>query len=461
MSNIDQPQGSSAEPGALEEKPLGDIKRGPGKDITISKSLGAVEFENVENVITLGQAMARAGVAIPAHLRDNPGACMAVVFYASEWRMSPFSVANKTYVVKDRLAFEAQLVHAVIEMRAPIHEDILNKRYEGEGPDRKCIVWAQCKIRGVVKTLEHTSPRFADIQPKNSPLWQTKPDVQLWYNTSRDWARVFFPHILMGVYSADELVDSETMRVDHARDVTPNRAVVERLQTGEGFKPDNVTRGIDELSNVVPDAEIVPAGDRTPEKPAGAPEAIGGTEGAATAPKPATRSRRKPQPPADPSVEAMTTTASALNEARSDPPAPQPGETTPPAETAPPATQGTTGDGNSPLDDKNLDRGGGGPIPTAEAPAGRVPDPNADPGTQRPLVDEKPAQPQPPAAKEPSSPEEYEAHLDAWLATVATEDALDERWRAEKDLRGRCRVIGDAFDKAMSKRNARKKELRG
>jgi hypothetical protein len=443
---IDQPVGQTGDTGVIADKSLQEIKRsGVGQEITVSSHLGAVAFANVADVITLGQTMARAGIAVPKHLRDQPGACTAVVFYASEWGMSPYAVANKSYSVNDRLAFEAQLVHAVIEMRAPLHEDSLNTEYTGDGDQRKLKVYAKCMIRGVVKTLEWESPEIGKIQPKNSPLWKTKPDLQLFYNTSRDWARRHFPHILMGVYAHDELLDSDEMRAEHARDVTPNAGVADRLTgNGEGFRPGNVQAGVDELTQVAADVEVIPAGDRATEKPAGEPEVTGGAKDQGTASQPTGKRRRKagaagnePQTPANPA------------------PDPQSGETTPPAETP-------TRD----IEEEQADirSGGGGPLPVAQSPPGMIPDPNADPGTQRPLVDEKaleqaPAQPDP-SAKEPSSPEEYEAHLDAWLATVETEDALDERWRAERDLRGRCRVVGDAFDRCMSKRNARKKELR-
>lgn len=173
--------------------------------LAIDANAGGLSFGQMGEAMEFAKLMAVGGVAVPAHLRKNPGACLAVTIQAIEWRMSPFAVANKTYVVNDRLCFESQLVHAVIEQRAPL-VGRLRHRFNGSGDARTCTVWAS--IKGEESPLEYTSPEIGKITPKNSPLWKTKPDLQLYYNASRDWARMYFPDVIMGVYSVDELEDS-------------------------------------------------------------------------------------------------------------------------------------------------------------------------------------------------------------------------------------------------------------
>lgn len=178
------------------------IDRTVAGEITVTADSGGTMFRSMNEVMEFAKLMSVSDVAIPKHLRGNPGACMAVCLQAIEWRMSPFAVANKSYVVSDRVSFESQLIHAVIEMRAPI-EGRLRFKYSGEGNSRRCTVWATAK--GEAEPLEFTSSTFGEIQPKNSPLWKTKPDLQLFYNASRDWARAYFPEVILGVYSNDEL----------------------------------------------------------------------------------------------------------------------------------------------------------------------------------------------------------------------------------------------------------------
>lgn len=174
--------------------------------LAVSRDAGGIEFQNMTEVMEFSKVMAVSDVAIPRHLRGNVGACLAICIQAAEWRMSPYAVANKSYVVNDRVAFESQLIHAVIEQRAPLIGRLKN-RYTGEGGKRRCIVWAH--VKGEEQPLEFQSSEFDQITPKNSPLWKTKPDLQLYYNASRDWARMYFPDVIMGVYSEDELDDDK------------------------------------------------------------------------------------------------------------------------------------------------------------------------------------------------------------------------------------------------------------
>lgn len=205
----------------------------------VSDSLGGIAFQNMTEVMEFSKLMSLSGNAVPKHLQGNPGMCLAVCVQAMEWRFSPFAVANKSYEVQNRLSFESQLVHAVIEQRAPIIGR-LRHRFEGEGDARVCIVWA--KLRETGEELEYRSPVFSKILPKNSPLWKTKPDLQQYYNTSRDFCRAYFPDVLLGVYSEDELRDH--VGPDNAKDVTAKPDVASRLKgsKGRGFNPQHVDR---------------------------------------------------------------------------------------------------------------------------------------------------------------------------------------------------------------------------
>jgi hypothetical protein len=232
------------------------IDRVAASTLEVSDALGGLRFQNMVEVMEFAKCMAVADTAVPKHLRGNPGMCLAICVQALEWRFSPFAVANKSYVVNDRIGYESQLVHAVIEQRAPIIGRMRHK-FEGEGDDRRCIVSATLRETG--ETLEYTSPAFAKIQPKNSPLWKTKPDLQLYYNTSRDFCRAYFPDVLLGVYSQEELRDH--VGPDNARDVNDRPSVSQRLKAKgqRGFNQSHVereTRGgvVDESSTAKGDA---------------------------------------------------------------------------------------------------------------------------------------------------------------------------------------------------------------
>jgi hypothetical protein len=208
---------------------------------------GGIAVSQMRDLMELAKMMAIAGEAIPPHLRGKPGTCLAVCIQAHEWRMSPFPVANKTYVVNDRLQYESQLVHALIEARAPIKER-LHVDYEGEGLERRCIVWTTLKGESAPRvfkseTLRKLMPPMGEKGRKGSPLWDKKPDVQLFYNASRDWCRIYCPDILLGIYTPDE-VDETPIPVDDGPS-SPN--LMQRLPgkiEGVGRAVENVTDGL-------------------------------------------------------------------------------------------------------------------------------------------------------------------------------------------------------------------------
>ena len=152
------------------------IDRSGAAAVAVSNIAGGVSFASALEVMDFAKLMAVSMQAVPPAFRNNPGLCLAVVFQAVEWRMSPFQVANKAYVVNDRLAFESQLIHAVIEARAPL-KGRLRCEYLGEGPDLQCRVFATFK--GEDLPHEYTSPKFSAITVKNSPLWKTDPQQQM------------------------------------------------------------------------------------------------------------------------------------------------------------------------------------------------------------------------------------------------------------------------------------------
>jgi len=190
-----------------------------------------VKFRSMMEIMEFAKLMAVSGVSVPPYLRGNPGACLAIVVRAHEIGMSPFFVANVSYEVENkgvkRIAYESAFYHAIIEARAPIKGGL---RHEiiGEGDDRYCRVWAVRRDTG--ETIEFKGDTLGKLRPpkndngvvKGSPLWVRKPNVQLFYDASRDFARIHFPHILAGLPTIDEVMDEEARHVgvEAAKDVT-------------------------------------------------------------------------------------------------------------------------------------------------------------------------------------------------------------------------------------------------
>lgn len=225
------------DPDKIEQK-LDLVKAGA---MVVSDTAGGLMFQNMMEVMEFAKLMCLSQTAVPKHLRNNPGACLAICVQATEWRMSPFSVANKSYEVNDRIAYESQLITAVINARAPL-QSRLRYKYDGTGTDMKCTITGLMK--GEATPLEYESPAIKDIKVKNSPLWTSDPKQQLGYYASRAWARRHCPEVILGIYADDELDGS--IGHENAKDITPRPDVASRLngKKDRGFSAAHVTAQI-------------------------------------------------------------------------------------------------------------------------------------------------------------------------------------------------------------------------
>lgn len=211
----------------MSETTLSDrIEQKIDKDVT--GALAVVGTGGAANIVpkSLGElmefakVMALAGPCIRPQFRNNPGACLAISLQAFRWGQDPFAVANKAYLTRsksgdEQIAYEAQLVHAIVNTRAPLQKR-LRVTYSGEGVQRRCKVTGY--LAGETDPSEYESPAIAQIAVKNSPLWSADPDQQLHYYATRAWARRHVPEILLGVYTPDEIATQE-------RQYDPNRAI--------------------------------------------------------------------------------------------------------------------------------------------------------------------------------------------------------------------------------------------
>lgn len=278
-----------------------------------------VELQNFAQQVDYAKWMAAAGFMIPKHLRNNVGACLAVLDMSQRWGFSPFQVARMTYDVNGNVGLMAQLVHAVIDKFAPL-QGRLRIKYEGEGPERVCIVTG--RFKGEIEDCEYRSPTFAKITPKNSPLWTSDADQQQAYLSVSRWARRYSPGTLMGLFSKEELEDAGAQYIgpDQAKDVTPaGQSLADRLKAkgadhpAEGYRDGVVEAGLngdldhsqdpaDGATQAQSDAEATEGAGKSRKRVTGKPaKAVEASEGEPKAAEPA------PEPvKASPEPEART-----------------------------------------------------------------------------------------------------------------------------------------------------------
>ena len=163
----------------------------------------------LEQLYEVADLMATGGVLVPKAFRGQRELCLGVAYQAALWGTDPIATINKAYVVNDRIAYEAQLINAIVLGHL---ESRPKYTYQGAGATRQCRVVATPKGSG---ERDYTSPQVGQVKVKNSPLWVTDPDQQLSYMCIRAWARRHMPDVLLGIYAVEELQQISI------RDVTP------------------------------------------------------------------------------------------------------------------------------------------------------------------------------------------------------------------------------------------------
>lgn len=213
----------------------------------VSPSSNALVFDaaNMDSMMRLAEVMATGKITIPRAFANSPGDCLAVVMQAMQWKMNPFAVAQKTFIVNGTLGYEAQLVHAAVSASGILTSDDFD--FEFYGPWEKVvgkfdirkgdkgeyrvpgwhlsdeigcgvIVRATLRATGQVKELDLL---LAQARTRNSTLWADDPKQQLGYLAVKKWARRYAPGVILGVYTPDELEPPPQERDMGVADVVP------------------------------------------------------------------------------------------------------------------------------------------------------------------------------------------------------------------------------------------------
>lgn len=213
------------------------------QETSISATSLITQGDTFHRVMEMADVMAGGYATVPKHLQKNKADCAALIMQSMQWNMSPFAVAQKTFLINGVLGYEAQLVNAVITSMAPTKDrlkfewfgdwnKIIGKFREIESKTKKdddghakkyrvpawdisaeqglgVRVWATLKGEDEPRVLELL---MTQARTRNSTLWTDDPKQQLAYLGIKRWARLYCPDVILGVYTPDELQEFEPER---------------------------------------------------------------------------------------------------------------------------------------------------------------------------------------------------------------------------------------------------------
>jgi RecT family protein len=175
------------------------------------------KFELMQRLATL---MSRSTL-VPETLRKGDpqealANCFLVVGQAQRWGMDPFAVAQSVSVIHGKLCYEGKLVAAVLAAKLGVR---LRYEWNGRSGDAMGITvtghldGADLSITGTVGDWKTTG--------QGSPWKPSQYQKMLAYRGAREWARLYAPEVMLGVYTPDEMAGEVTDRADKVVDITP------------------------------------------------------------------------------------------------------------------------------------------------------------------------------------------------------------------------------------------------
>lgn len=168
-------------------------------------SATALVPRNIQEALELAKVMAAANL-IPEHLHNKPGDCLLIVMQAQRWGMDAVSVAQCTSVVRGKLCYEGKLVAAALYAMGAI-EGRLRYEFSGSGEGRKVRVIGRPRGTDQDQAIEGTVLGWKT----DNGNWKKDPDSMLIYRGTRQWARLYAPEALLGVYTPDELEEDPSV----------------------------------------------------------------------------------------------------------------------------------------------------------------------------------------------------------------------------------------------------------
>lgn len=169
----------------------------------------------------LANVMARSTL-VPDQLRKGElnealANCFLVVNQAHRWGMDPFAVAQSVSVISGKLCYEGKLVAAVLAAKLGVR-----LRYEWDDkPGDKLGIVVSGNIGGITESIAGTVAEWKTTR-SGSPWIPSQYRKMLAYRGAREWARLYAPEVMLGIYTQDELGDIEhAARSEKARDITP------------------------------------------------------------------------------------------------------------------------------------------------------------------------------------------------------------------------------------------------
>ena len=158
---------------------------------------------------------------IPQSYQGKPQDCFVAIEMANRMGVSPMVVMQNMYVVKGKPSWAGQACTMLINSCGKFKD--VKHIYTGEKgkPNRGCYVTATrisdgSQVDGVEVTMQMAQSEGWTSNSK----WRNMPELMLAYRASAFFARVYCPEAMMGVQTAEEVYDADSIPINAATSLT-------------------------------------------------------------------------------------------------------------------------------------------------------------------------------------------------------------------------------------------------
>lgn len=162
--------------------------------------------------------------------------CFLVVNQSVRWGMDPFAVAQCVSVIHGKICYEGKLIAAVLDAKLGLHL-VPEYENEGKGDAMSVTIYAYDQTGKAIANPRNNEPLTVrgsvgewKTTGSNSPWGSSKSHGRmLMYRGTREWARLYRPAIMLGVYADDEIDETDSsVNTSRRRAPPPPAAVIEQ-----------------------------------------------------------------------------------------------------------------------------------------------------------------------------------------------------------------------------------------
>lgn len=172
--------------------------------------------QSFSTALRMAECLATSTV-VPKEYQNNVGNCMIAIEMASRINTSPMMVMQNLYIVNGRPGWSSQWIIAMINSSHRYKTELqFEFGHDAEDGGLSCLAWAEDysghKVYGPKITMAMANSE--GWTTKNGSKWKTMPEVMIQYRAASFFGRMNCPDMIMGIYSADEVLDMDAIPAD-------------------------------------------------------------------------------------------------------------------------------------------------------------------------------------------------------------------------------------------------------